>query len=259
MYPIVDYSEYNSLDAALVGVVPSLRTLNMGRSLYPWQADMNLPLTRLSIVRPSSREDEGKDLYRLCRSCPDLRSLCFQYTARMGFWAEVALASCAGTLQELHVMFETSLPDRNMEPMIPLAGLPRLKRLETLYIDMSTLFGPSSGLGRMDSPGRIEELLPCPSLRKLHVFNDYALAKRHRNDYGYGGGGDDYIADAVLRRTLIRPLLEACDEARFPHLRLVSVRTPILRRGRLRPGDGSRVCRQEQEHWLRHVQWDHRR
>ena len=147
----------------------------------------------------------------------------------MGSLAKKALTSCAGTLREAHVMFEASLPDRHMEPGIPLPGLSRLTRLETLYIDMSTSFGPYPGLDRSTTVNyheKIEELLPCASLQKPHVFHDYALAKRYWDDYG--GGGDDGLVDAVLARTLFHPLLGAYDEARFPHLRLVSVRTLIL-------------------------------
>ncbi|KAK8057219.1 hypothetical protein PG996_011156 [Apiospora saccharicola] len=70
--PIADDSTYHGLGTALIRIVPSLRTLNMGHSLYPWPADMDLPFTRLSVVRPRSLGDEGKDLYHLCRSCPDL-------------------------------------------------------------------------------------------------------------------------------------------------------------------------------------------
>ncbi|KAK8109116.1 hypothetical protein PG984_014917 [Apiospora sp. TS-2023a] len=223
--PIVDNSTYNGLGAALIRIVPSLKTLNMGRSLYPWPADIDLPLTSLSVVYPRSRADEGKDLYHLCRSCPDLKSLSFQFTTQMGSLTKKALTSCADTLRELHVMFEASLPGRDMEPMIPLTGLPQLTRLETLYIDMSTLFGQTSGHDHMavDNPGNIEELLPCASLRKLHVFNDYALADRGHG--GHEGCGND-AADTVLEHDLL-PLLAACDRGQFPHLRLVSVRTLI--------------------------------
>ncbi|KAK8091645.1 hypothetical protein PG997_002006 [Apiospora hydei] len=226
--PTVNDKSCSNLGHALLRVVPSLRTVSMGRSLHPRPASLDsatplrLPITRLSVIRPRSRANNGRDLYYLCRSCPKLESLSFQLTAQNGLWIEMALTSCAGTLRELHAMSEDWWPSRDMEPAVPLACLPQLKRLETLYVDLSTLFAQPSGTGRaVGRPKRIESLLPCASLRKLHIFNDYSLAKEHHGDHC------DDAADAVLEQALLRPLLAACDRARFPHLRLVSVRTPI--------------------------------
>ncbi|KAK7937376.1 uncharacterized protein PG986_014244 [Apiospora aurea] len=225
--PTVDDSSCSNLGAALLRIVSSLRTVNMDRSLHPRPASMDgakplrLPITRLSVIRPKSRANKGKDLYHLCRSCPSLESISFHLTTQDGLWIEKALTSCAGTLREVHAMSENWLPGRDMEPAVPLTCLSQLKRLETLYVDLSTLFAQLPGTGRVvDRPKRIESLLPCASLRKLHVFNDYALKRE------YHGDDFDDAADAVLEYALLRPLLSACDRARFPHLRLVSVRTP---------------------------------
>lgn len=225
----------SGIGAALIGVAPSLRALNLGHIVHPPPASgaddggpVRLPFTRLSILRLLSCANMGNDLYQLCRRGPNLEFLSFQLTYQIGSLAEKALSSCAGTLRELHVMYEGWVLGHDLEPVIPLDGLPHLTRLETLYIDMSNLLGQSPWSNRtaaVNNPDRIEELLACGSLRKLHVFNNYALAKR---SHGGHSGCRSHAAGAVLENALLRPLLAACDKARLPHMRLVSVRTPII-------------------------------
>ncbi|KAK8076118.1 hypothetical protein PG994_003390 [Apiospora phragmitis] len=211
----------SGLGAALLRIVPSLRTINMMRSLQPRPLSMggatalDLPFTRISI------------------------SLSFQFTAPEGAsWREKALKACAGTLRELHAMSEIEPPCRGVEPAVPLTCLPQLTRLENLYTDLTTLFGPPPERERRtlaSTPAMIEDLLPCATLRKLHVFNDLVLAKKkcwYEEPSGGAAAATEVAAaaDAMLEHALLRPLLAACGGrggTRFPQLRLVSVRTPI--------------------------------
>ncbi|KAK7960510.1 hypothetical protein PG988_011724 [Apiospora saccharicola] len=85
-------------------------------------------------------------------------------------------------------MFEASLPGRDMEPVIPLTGLPQLTRLETLYIDMSTLFGQSSGHGNKAGlpvvAGRFPSTTAAPLMRARQRWKRTSPSRESKMSWG---------------------------------------------------------------------------
>jgi hypothetical protein len=197
-------------------------------------------------IRLDASSSGPKALYSLCRHAPQLQALRVSHrrhsqepfilgnpTANN---LDSGLLMRASTLRHLHLDFYDSVEYKFFTgPDGRLASLPQLHRLETLRIQLQTLFGSISAIPRRDIGGMFPRSLVELTLHdqwrqdvveteeRIKMYSGLMDPEQFRGGWIMGRGMTEARFWYSYRKGILRMLMRLCDVSaeRLPHLRRV--------------------------------------